>query len=303
MFRKIIRIENAEFKIDHFSNLITIGSCFSASIGKKLFDSRFKVSLNPFGTIFHPCSLAKLVKGTEMEGVIERDNYFFNWMYGGGMFDSSEEELQSRLSALNLSFKKDLEEANVVMVTFGTAWGYILKSTNELVANCHKMPQELFEKRLYSPVEIVDAWNPILKANPDVRWVFTVSPVRHWKDGVRENNVSKGVLHQAIHEMMKFDNVCYFPAYEIMLDELRDYRFYTSDYLHPNKEAVCYIWDRFRETYFTEKTDELVRKIERLHSAQNHSIMFPESEENKKFLVNIAKQEEEIEQLLSEYQA
>lgn len=299
MFRKKVEIEAFQGLISYKDELITVGSCFSDSIGKKLESARFDILVNPFGVIFHPLALSSAMGGLDAENLIERDHYFFNWQLGGTWTDFSEETMREKIVTLNTQFQERFNAANVIMVTFGTAWGYELKESGRVVANCHKMSQDLFEKKLFNSAQILKEWLPIVKNNPDKKWMFTVSPVRHWKDGVRENNVSKGILHQAVHELLKEENVHYFPAYEILLDELRDYRFYQSDHLHPSDEAVDYIWKRFQETYFDQQTTEAIEKVDRLEKARNHKLLFPKSDESRKFLANLERQEEQISQILN----
>lgn len=303
MFRKQVQIKPSDQKMGYDHNFITLGSCFSDSIGEKLKISRFNVQLNPFGTIFHPLALASVFDGLNENDIVERDNYFFNWQLGGSHFDLDRDQMVEKVNQINTNFQVKLRSANVVAVTFGTAWGYVLKNSNKVVANCHKIVQEQFDKKLFSVDEIVGSWKSIVTSHPNVQFVFTVSPVRHWKDGVRENNVSKGVLHLVVDELLKESNVSYFPAYEILLDELRDYRFYASDLLHPSEEAVEYIWQKFRETYFDSRTNDLVNKVEKLEASKKHKLMYPESVESRKFLNTLEKQEKEIERLLSEFQA
>ncbi len=301
MFRKQVKIPPNRGMIDHSTQLITLGSCFSESIGEKLKNARMNVLLNPFGTIFHPLALANAVNGLNMDQTLWRDNYYFHWQLGGSFFNDTAAGLLKQVTELNADFQQRLATADVVVVTFGTAWGYEHKELKSVVANCHKMPQELFEKKLFGVEEILVEWKNIVSNLQHVHWVFTVSPVRHWKDGVRENNVSKGILHQVVHELLKEQNVSYFPAYELLLDELRDYRFYKGDYLHPSDEAVAYIWQRLGETCFSPKTQDLVVKIEHLEVAKNHRLMYPASEERKKFLKNLESQEAEVQELLSKY--
>jgi hypothetical protein len=300
MFRKEIVIPDTNLQMGYSTSMITLGSCFSDTIGDKLEKASFKISNNPFGTIFHPIALANVMKGLQSDKQLERDNYHFHWQLGGKWYGETAQELGLKTKELNDGFQADLKKAKVVMVTFGTAWGYVLNETGKVVANCHKQAQELFEKRLFTTEEILVVWKELVNKYPAVQWVFTVSPVRHWKDGVRENNVSKGILHHVIHELLNEANVHYFPAYEILLDELRDYRFYESDYLHPSQEAIDYIWKKFRKTYFSQETEGVVRKVEKLNTAQEHQLQFPNSAESKKFLASLSSQKKEVEALLAQ---
>lgn len=298
MFRKKVDIAVQQRSVTYKDTLITFGSCFSDTIGAKLKRAELDILVNPFGVIFHPMALADAINGIDNDKVIQRDQYYFHWQLGGNWHGQSEELFKKRIQQLEMNIKAGLGKATVVMVTFGTAWGYELKASSNVVANCHKMPQDLFEKKLYSSSDIFDKWLQIVRKYDHIHWIFTVSPVRHWKDGVRENNVSKGVLHLVIDELIKETNVTYFPAYEILLDELRDYRFYKSDYLHPNDEAIDYIWTRFKESCLSESTHALVEKVERLKTSENHQLLFPQSAESKRFLVNLEKQKMEIKTLL-----
>jgi hypothetical protein len=161
------------------------------------------------------------------------------------------------------------------------------------------MPQTLFEKKLSSVEEIVVKWTEIIKSYPNIHWIFTVSPVRHWKDGVRENNVSKGVLHQSIHELLKLDRVSYFPSYEIVMDELRDYRFFKNDMLHPNDVAIDYVWEKFTETYFSSKTNGVIGEVEKLNRMLAHRMMGDNASEMEKFEALLEKQKEKVNLLLA----
>lgn len=299
MFRKKVDIAVQQRSITYKDSLITFGSCFSDSIGTKLEKAALDIWVNPLGVIFHPLALADAINGIHSDKIIERDHYYFHWQLGGNWHSDSEELFREQIRELQTNIKTALDEATVVMVTFGTAWGYELKASAAVVTNCHKMPQNLFEKKLFSPADILGEWSQIVRKYDHIQWVFTISPVRHWKDGVRENNVSKGILHQVIHELIKEDNATYFPAYEILLDELRDYRFYKSDYLHPDEEAIDYIWTRFKESFLAESANALVEKVEKLKTSQNHQLLFPESEESKRFLMNLEKQKSEISLLLA----
>lgn len=298
MFRKKVEIEPFRGLMSYKDQLITLGSCFSDSIGNKLELAKFNALVNPFGVIFHPLALSSAIKGLESVNLVERDHYYFNWQLGGTWNDASKERMDEKIVLLNSRFQEKFKTADVVMVTFGTAWGYVLKESGRVVANCHKMPQDLFVKKLFNPADILGDWLPIVRSNPDKKWLFTVSPVRHWKDGVRENNVSKGILHQVIHELLNEENVSYFPAYELLLDELRDYRYYKTDFLHPSDEAVEYIWKRFKETYFDQQTTETIEKVERLEKAKSHKLLFPKSDESRKFLANLERQQQEISQMI-----
>lgn len=294
MFRKLVKIPQSDKKIGYQESLLTLGSCFSDTVGNKLFESRFDVSVNPFGVIFHPMALANLFNGIEEDGIFQTGELYAHWKLGGKFASPNREELVETLESLEKSFHQQMKSVNVVMVTFGTAWGYENRESKQVVANCHKMPQQIFDKKLIDVNVIVKTWTQIIDKYPDINWVFTVSPVRHWKDGVRENNVSKGILHQAVHELLKLDKVQYFPAYEILLDELRDYRFYASDYLHPSDEAINYIWDRFQGAFFEENTTKIVEKVKQYNLMKSHKLLYPGTSEAKNHLARLQQMKKEI---------
>ncbi|MCB9196049.1 MAG: GSCFA domain-containing protein [Flavobacteriales bacterium] len=298
LFRRTIKIEDGLPKLNYSTRMVTIGSCFSDNIGEKLSESRFDVVSNPFGVVFNPISIAKLVNGEVHQNLIERDNYWFSWDANSSIHAENEDDLRNRLNNSVNDLSNAIHSNSTVFVTFGTSWIYELIAEDTVVANCHKMPAEHFRKRLLSVIEIVDTWKVILQKYPSVNWVFTVSPVRHWKDGVRENNVSKGVLHLAIHELLNEKNAFYFPAYEILMDELRDHRFYDRDYLHPNAEAIDYIWNRFRSTFFDEFTNGLISKVESLNALETHRVMFPNSNGADQLKRSLLKQRIEVQEMI-----
>lgn len=203
---------------------------------------------------------------------------------------------------IRLRKSKNIEQAHlftnraqVFIFTLGTAWAYHLKKGNFFVANCHKIPQTQFDKILLTPTQVIQSLRNIIALckdiNPEANVIFTISPVRHAKDGFRENNLSKGTLHLAINHVLSDETpgVYYFPSYEIVLDELRDYRFYDRDMLHPNQLAVEYIWERFADTFFSQKTQELNKEVGKINAAVAHRPMNPYAIEHRKFLYDTLK--------------
>ena len=183
--------------------------------------------------------------------------------------------------------------ASVMVVTFGTAWVY--EYEGRIVANCHKLPSKAFSRRRISVSEIVDTWKPILSANRDKHWLFTVSPIRHLKDGLHENQLSKAVLLQAVDELVRMHgHASYFPSYEIMIDELRDYRFYAEDMVHPSELAVHYIWERFAETYMSQATHAEMKPLYALWLDEHHILLHPDSPEAEKFMAARSHKREEL---------
>ncbi len=283
-------LKKSSFKFDYQQNLSFIGSCFSQEISKRLTKLKFHTYTNPFGVLFHPLTIAKNISES-LENNDERlfnerlfnsDDLFFSWDANSTIYGKSEIELKEKLHQNRLKFKNQLQQKSLLIVTFGSAFGYIKKDDNTLVANCHKLPSKNFEKILSSVSEMETAWIKIIenlkKLNPELKIIFTVSPVRHTKDGIIENSRSKSRLLLLVEKLEnKFSNVDYFPSYEIMIDELRDYRYFKRDLIHPNKVAVNYIFDKFTEEYLDENSKKITIEIQKLNQLKKHKIQFKES--------------------------
>ncbi|HLU86106.1 MAG TPA: GSCFA domain-containing protein [Taishania sp.] len=284
-----LNIEESENKLKHGDDFILLGSCFSDEISNKLKFAGHQVFSNPFGTIFHPTALAysifSLFEDLEQNDIFQRDNQYYYWLASTKISSSSQEGLIETISEIKNNFKSKLQQAKILIVTFGTAWGYELAESQKIVANCHKMPSNLFNKFLSSPYEIVQDWRLVIDKiqtlNPDIEIVFTVSPVRHIRDGIIENNLSKARLIEAVSQLSYEFNAQYFPSYELIIDVLRDYRFYKADLVHPNDEAINYIWKKFEQTYFDETTTNLNRKVESVNAFGNHQSTKKEEHQQK----------------------
>jgi hypothetical protein len=213
-------------------------------------------------------------------------------MHHGTFSGLDKEEVMARCEQSREQLQGALNEASTIVVTFGTAWVY--EMNGEVVANCHKIPANRFVRRCVTVQEIVDMWQPIVDSMPTKHWIFTVSPIRHIKDGLHANQVSKAILLQAVDQLGK----SYFPSYEIMMDELRDYRFYAEDMVHPSNVAVEYIWQRFVETYMTAETQAEMHVLQQLWRDRHHRFLHPESEEAKRFEQRTA---EKIQKLQRQY--
>lgn len=279
--------------IDYPSNYLFLGSCFSEHLSQKMTQSGFSVQANPFGVVFNPISLAELLlNGDEalMNSVFERDGVALSWLANSTCFAYDQEILKAKLVENRRDYLQALSTAKVLFVTLGTAWVYTEKSTNHIVGNCHKAPQNDFEKRLLTVEEITSKWSEViekLQAESDVKIIFTVSPVRHTKDGMTENARSKSVLLNAVHELNdQYVTVDYFPAYELMMDEMRDYAYYSKDGIHPNAIAVDEIWNRFKLTYFTSETQNISLEYDKIRILFEHRSLHPESEAAKQFEID-----------------
>lgn len=305
MFYTSISIPNSGQTINYQDNIITLGSCFSNNIGSKLKNAYFNIHTNPFGVLYNPVSIQNAIELlTSTSHFDKQDIFLHHSLWHSFSHDSSFSDVDKDECLQNLN--KRLDEARTffshsswVIITFGTAWVFEYKNTRKVVSNCHKLPAEQFVRKRLTAQEISEAYIALLaqlkKLNPDLKVIFTVSPIRHWKDGAHENNVSKSILLLAVDEIVNSSpDTYYFPAYEIQLDELRDYRYYASDMLHPSDVAVNYIWERFAETYFDAETLKLKKRLEHLSADLAHRPLFPESEEYTLFLSTIEKRKQSI---------
>ncbi|MEM7296846.1 MAG: GSCFA domain-containing protein [Bacteroidota bacterium] len=281
---------SSDHKIDLKDKIYLIGSCFSDQIGDKLSENKFNVLSNPFGTIYNPHSIFKLLKGELNENQITKSQeVFYHWDTQGDIFGIDKAEVQASLKERLERSNKTIKGSNFLFITLGTAWVYILNDSSEIVANCHKQPSSHFQKRLLSTEEITEDFKELHQylstINPEINIVFTVSPVRHVKDGLVENNRSKSILIESVHLLCEtYKNVSYFPSYEIMIDELRDYRFFKEDLIHPSDEAVHYIWDQFTKSFFSTESLEFLIRWQKLNSALSHRPLHPSSASHQKFL-------------------
>ena len=282
-----VDIAPSERKIGYNDKVLLLGSCFADNIGEKFAEHYFQVTVNPFGTLYNPASIAKTLTDIRFplpDTLIINHNGMWHSMLHHGRFSHADRvEMLRRCEESRELMISSLEEATTVVVTFGTAWVY--EMDGEVVANCHKLPANRFTRRCLSVEEIVTMWQPIVSSLPNRQWIFTVSPIRHIKDGLHVNQLSKAVLLQAV-DQLSLNNVAvsYFPSYEIMLDELRDYRFYAEDMVHPSQLAVDYIWNRFVDTYMTADTQEEMRTLHQFWRDRHHRFLHPETDEAKAFL-------------------
>lgn len=260
-FHTEITPDSLPYRIGLRSRIVTIGSCFADVMGRRLADHKLDVLVNPFGTVFNPVSVAKLLtmalNGTapDESGYVERDGVWFHHDFHSSLYAYNRDELRSKLSHCLTQTADAIRRADFLLLTLGSAVVYRHIETGKVVANCHKMPGTHFEKYLYSYDYLVDDLKRLLKtlhkANPKLKVLLTVSPVRHTRDTLPLNSVSKSTLRVAAHELTVWNDwVSYFPAYELIIDDLRDYRFYEADMIHPNAQAHDYIFGKFAESAF-----------------------------------------------------
>ena len=295
--------------IDYTSTILMLGSCFTENIGNKLNYFKFNSEQNPFGILFHPKAIENLItnvinekKYTDVDLVFQNERWHSFDAHSNLSSTNKNELLNNLNSSISLTNKK-LTEASHIIITLGTSWVYRFIETDVIVANCHKVPQKKFLKELLSVdeiIEILDAKIALLKSvNNNVNIIFTVSPVRHLKDDFIENTQSKSHLISAIHSVVNArKNTFYFPSYEIMMDELRDYRFYKEDMIHPNKTAINYIWEKFTATWFSEDSKSTMKEIDVIQKGISHLPFNKESKQHQQFLKNLSIKKENIKKKL-----
>jgi hypothetical protein len=267
--------------IRHRQKLLLMGSCFTEHIGKRLNDLKFNGHSNPFGIVFNPESMHQaltriLNKQLFSESdLMEHQDLWLSLETHTSLNRPSKEELLNTLNALVNAWHQHLKTADWLMLTFGSAYHYEYNASKHIVANCHKLPAKHFTKTLADPSSITDSYIDLVKKlrslNPGLKMLFTVSPVKHLRDGVVKNNLSKAVLTVAAHGIVNATEHCsYFPAYELVNDDLRDYRFYEADMAHPNQQAIDYVWQKFSGTYFDPEDRPLLDRLAALHTAFRH---------------------------------
>lgn len=317
-FRTKIPIPQTNFFIDYNSKIVSIGSCFAENMAEKLDYFKFQNTCNPFGILFNPISMERMIyKVVHQELFTEKEIFFHNerWHCFDVHSDKStanKEALLANLNAIIISAQQQVQEATHIIITYGTSWVYRNVESKKIVANCHKIPQAAFSKEILSIAiiekSIQNTINLIQKINPNCNFIFTVSPVRHLKDGFVENQQSKAHLFSAIHQILQSEicsrklsglkSAIYFPSYEIMMDELRDYRFYAEDMIHPNSVAIDYIWQRFSESYISDKSHEIMKEVETIQRGSAHKPFHPNGESHQQFL---AKLQEKTAALVAQY--
>lgn len=294
-----IPIKNLDIDLNHYSKLLLIGSCFAENMGQKLLEAKFNCAINPLSISYNPLSLFNLFQRSLKEEWFNKEDVFFaNERYFSFDLHSdfsslNEEEMLKRSNEQLANQKSLILEADCLFISLGTAWTHIHAEKGVLVNNCHKLPASYFEKMLLSVKDIVNAWNELSKnlqnnGLNNLQVVFTVSPVRHLKDGFHENQLSKSTLLLAVHEICETNANCsYFPSYEIMMDELRDYRFYAKDLVHPSELAIELIWNYFQKVCLSENTRNAVERINGLMNSFHHRPFEPNSISHQKFLVKL----------------
>lgn len=303
MFQLSFDIPPSEKKIGLDASIFLQGSCFSDEIGTRLLANKLDVLSNPFGTIFNPVSLLQVLTSVpKPDRIVESQGVYYHWDAHGKIAGRTAQEVQERLEKTFEEQRAFLSECKWLILTLGSALVYEW-SDGSLVANCHKRPAKEFKKRFLSSAEIIAAFeqakDAIRELNPHVQFILTVSPVRHLRDGLIANNRSKSILIEATHALASaHEDIAYFPSYEIVMDELRDYRFFKPDFAHPSEQAVDYVWERFQQTYFTAEDRETINQWSKLRKALEHRPFYPQTAAHKGFLESTLEKLEVLNQSL-----
>ena len=286
-----IKIQTLEQRIVYGDRLLFLGSCFADEIGNICKGLGFDALVNPFGVLFNPASICQSVERLESGKVYTKDDvievggeFFCTFSHNTEFWNPSPEKLLEAVNgSLNFA-RQHFLHAKWIVISLGTSWIYRHKQRGLIVSNCHKLPSQLFQREFLTTEQSTESLSQLVEKHKDKQFIFTVSPLRHLKDGLHENQISKAALLLAVEEICKrFGNAHYFPAYEILLDELRDYRFYKEDMIHPTEQAVRYIWERFTDFAIAEGELPAMKQAQELKLMLQHKVFFPESEAFRKF--------------------
>ncbi|MFA7134270.1 MAG: GSCFA domain-containing protein [Bacteroidales bacterium] len=301
-----VEISSLKEKILYNDNILFMGSCFAGEVGVQMKDLRFLVLVNPFGVMFNPASVALSLERLDScdlfkeEDILKVGDLYKSFYHGSEFVCASKEKFLESNNEILKRASLHFHSSKRVIITLGTSWIYKDKISKQVVSNCHKFPASNFERAFLSIEESVALLSPLIEKHKDKQWILTVSPVRHLKDGAHTNQLSKSRLLIAADLLAQsFSNVVYFPAYEIFMDELRDYRFYASDMVHPSALAIKYVWERFKEFAIDSSCDTKMKMVDSLNKMRNHRPLFPESKDYKVFLNKIEQLEEKLSKLQS----
>jgi hypothetical protein len=296
------------FRLDHQTRFLLLGSCFSENIGQRLERFRFQSLVNPNGVLFNPASVCQCLESAllnqEINGrfILERAGRFYSYHHHTSLSSESADALAEQLNSITSATHRFLKTADVLILSFGTAFAYTHRQLGDTVANCHKQPAHVFDKYMLGIAEIEERYTRLItglrELNPGLKIIFTVSPVKYLKDGIEENSLSKSTLLLSVRRLTELHPDCfYFPAFELVNDDLRDYRFYKEDLAHPNDQAIEYIWQKFSDCYFGAATRDLNQQILRLNQALAHRPSQAGSQEYQQWLDFIAHRKEELKKL------
>ncbi len=299
-FRLTFPVQPLEPSMQYTDKILLAGSCFAEEIGQRLQQHKFNVHLNPNGILFNPLSIAQSMQGY-LDGkqytagdLLMHEDLWHSWDHHSRFSGPDQDAVLTGINAEAAAASQRLKEADWLIITLGSAYVYVLKENGRMVANCHKVPDAAFYKKLLTADEIIAALDNMMHrlffVNRKVNILFTVSPVRYVRDGVVENNLSKAILLQAVHHLVnKFNRLFYFPAYELVMDDLRDYRFYKEDLVHPNDLAIQYVWDHFTAACLHPDAQQLEKQVTDILRARQHRPFNPQTPQHRQFLAAYAK--------------
>ena len=298
VFRQEFQPEPLPVKLQHKHKLMLLGSCFTEQMGTKMSRVKFRTLENPHGILFNPASICKSLqtyiqnKSYLHEDLFEHEGIWGSWDHHTRFSDVSPARVLEKINESQKKAHDFIKEADWLMLTLGSAFLYE-KLDGDFVANCHKVPTDKFKRRLMATEEIVSMFQQLINRlqhfNPQLKILFTISPVRHLREGFIENNRSKANLIQAVHQLIAaHQHLFYFPAYELIIDDLRDYRFFAEDMVHPNHQATAYVWEKFQQTCIEEADFALIKEMHQLDLAKKHKPFNPESSQHKLFLKKCA---------------
>jgi hypothetical protein len=280
--------------IDHNSRIVMLGSCFAENIGKKLIDCGFNVVMNPMGILYNPISifstLSRIIEGREFteNELFQHNGLWASFMHHGTFSHSDKSEALRLMNEKLHEGHKQLKNATHLIITFGSAEVY--EHNGLVVSNCHKLPSREFTHRLLSIDEIITSSISLSSLNPQLSTIFTISPVRYLGNGAHHGQINKATLLLATEQLCQTTGAKYFPSYEIMMDELRDYRYYAADMIHPSEIAVEYIFERFTATYLTEEAIRTAEEVLKIKKSLSHRPLHPDSDEYIKFKKKLSQQ-------------
>lgn len=296
VFRTVVNVKPYPFSIDYGTPTMLLGSCFTENIGETMVSRKLPALVNPFGVIYNPISvnlvLKRIIQGKPYGSneLMQHNNQWISLNHHTSFSNPNQAECLEGINQSLSNAHNFWQKTQRLIITFGTARVFYLAKTGKPVANCHKIPAKEFTRKLLTVEEIVDVWQmefeAIFREKPNLKVILTVSPVRHWKDGAEGNQLSKATLMLAINRLIELfpSNLVYFPAYEIVMDDLRDYRFYSNDMLHPSPLAVEYIWDKFRQSLIPPSAQQLMAEVEKITQAVNHKPFNTQTEDFKQFV-------------------
>lgn len=305
-FRTQIEDKSFSFRIKPSDKLFFIGSCFASNIGEKLSSYKFDSEVNPFGAAYNPTSICQLLdrfqKGIPIdeESFVEINHKFYSTMLSTAIFADKRSELKQKIDSIITKAHQKLTESNYLFITLGTSWVYKEKQSSKIVNNCLKLPASRFDRFSLEVEDIVEGFSTLFESNKALKnkqIIFSVSPIRHLKDGLTENTISKSTLILSIQKLMKkYDTICYFPAFEIINDDLRDYRFFDQDMVHPSTVAVDYLFEKFSDWLLEPSCLQFTKECSEITSAMNHRPFDKKSVEHRRFQQKMIQKIEQLEQ-------